>query len=310
MNFNTLRALRNIDAPCQQEKMKYTDKIYGEFELSGVIEELIKTSVFQRLRKIHQGGAIILVNPKINHTRFDHSIGVMFIIKKLGGSITEQVAGLIHDISHTAFSHLIDYVLENEQEDYHENRFEETLENEELINVLRKNGFKTDIFLNIQQFKLLECPLPNLSADRIDYTLRDLFQLGQISKKEIDWFLSGLQIYENRIVLKSDKYGNWFQSKYDYLVNEYFGGKENREVNAIMKEIMQTCLTNGLIEEIDFYQDDFYLLEKINRSINLVEKITEIRNQGVNTENLIMKKRMVNPEILINNQVKRLSEIN
>lgn len=289
--------------------MKYSDKIYGEFELPGVIEELIETRVFQRLKKIHQGGAIILVNPKMNHTRFDHSIGVMLLIKKLGGDITEQIAGLIHDISHTAFSHLIDYVLENEQEDYHEKRFGEILQDEELTNVLKKNGFDPAVFLEIEQFKLLEYPLPNLSADRIDYTLRDMFLLGQISQKDIDWFLNGLQVHEDRIVLKSDEYGKWFQVQYEYLVKEYFGGMENREVNTIMKDIIQSCLANGTIEIRDFHQDDFYLLEKINHSMNLMDKIAEMRNQGVNTKNLITKKRVVNPEILVNNQVIRLSEI-
>ncbi len=88
--------------------MKYLNKLYGKFELSGDIEELINTNVFQRLKKIHQGGAIFLINPNINHTRFEHSIGVMLLIKNLGGSIEEQIAGLLHDISHTAFSHLID----------------------------------------------------------------------------------------------------------------------------------------------------------------------------------------------------------
>ena len=290
--------------------MEYTDKIYGDYELSEIIEELIKTNIFQRLKKIHQGGAIILVNSEINHTRYDHSIGVMLLIKKLGGEIEEQIAGLIHDISHTAFSHLIDYVLENEKEDYHEKRFEEILEDKELITILKRNKFNPSNFSNIEQFKMLEYPLPSLSADRIDYTLRDLYQLNQISKEEIDWFLNGLQIYEKRIVLKSVEYGKWFQSKYDYLVNEYFGGKENIEINIIMTKIVQDCMADGIIEEKDFYQDDDYLLEKINQSINLMERIAAIRSQGVIMEKLKTKKRMINPEIFINNQVLRLSEIN
>ena len=37
----------------------------------------------------------------------------MLLIKKLGGSVEEQIAGLLHDVSHTAFSHVIDYVFDN-----------------------------------------------------------------------------------------------------------------------------------------------------------------------------------------------------
>jgi len=50
-------------------------------------------------------------------TRFDHSVGVMLLIRKLGAGsspasalLKEQVAALLHDVSHTAFSHVIDYV--------------------------------------------------------------------------------------------------------------------------------------------------------------------------------------------------------
>lgn len=51
------------------------------------------------------------MNKEWNVTRFDHSVGVMLLVKKLGGSVEEQIAGLLHDVSHTAFSHVVDYVL-------------------------------------------------------------------------------------------------------------------------------------------------------------------------------------------------------
>lgn len=290
--------------------MKYIDKIYGEFELSGVIKELINTKVFQRLKNIHQGGAIFLFNSEINQTRFDHSIGVMLLIKKMGGKIEEQIAGLIHDISHTAFSHLVDYVLELEEEDYHEKRYEEVLKDEELDAVLKKNGFEWSQFLEIEQFQILEYPLPNLCADRIDYTLRDLFQIGELSNNEINWFLEGLQIFENRIVLKSEEYGKWFKEKYSFLVNDYFGAKENLEANIIMTKIIKKCMEEGIIREKDFHFDDFYMIEKMKGKINLAKRIRELKEKGIKFGELKMKDRTVNPEILVKNQVLKLSEIN
>jgi HD superfamily phosphohydrolase len=44
----------------------------------------------------------------------------MLLIWRLGGSLREQLAGLLHDVSHAAFSHLIDHVLDVAEEDYHE----------------------------------------------------------------------------------------------------------------------------------------------------------------------------------------------
>lgn len=289
--------------------MKYTDKIYGEFEITGIIEKLIKTKVFQRLKKVHQGGAVFLTNPTINQTRFEHSIGVMLLIKKLGGNIESQIAGLIHDISHTAFSHLVDYVFENEEEDYHEKRFEEVLSSPELVNLFNNFGFDWRNFLELEQFPILEYPLPSLSADRIDYTLRDLYQLGKLPIEEIDWFLEGLQVFENRIVVNSKEHGIWFLEKYKSLIFDYFEKRENKEINFIMTKIIKECLTDGTIEEEDFYHDDFYLISKIEKKVNLLKKINNLKQSGVDLKAIKTKKRMVNPEILLNNQIVKLSEL-
>ncbi len=39
----------------------------------------------------------------------------MMLVNRLGGSLEEQIAALLHDVSHTAFSHVIDYVLEQKR---------------------------------------------------------------------------------------------------------------------------------------------------------------------------------------------------
>lgn len=287
--------------------MNHTDPIYGPSELSGVMEELIHTQIFQRLKRIHQGGAVFLVNPLMNHTRYDHSIGVMLLVRSLDGSKEDQIAALLHDISHTAFSHLIDYVLEIEGEDYHEKRYAEVLMDSEIKAVLTAHQFDVSQFLDLEQYHLLEYPLPNLSADRIDYTLRDLFLLGVITPDEISWFLDGLQVCQGRIVVKAIEYGQWFRAKYEYLVSEYFAGKENIAINLVMKKIVKECLDQGVLQESDFYQDDFYLLEKINAAFDLKQRINELNRGGLVGEKLRVKKRWVDPEVLVNGRVVRLS---
>ncbi|HEY0175824.1 MAG TPA: HD domain-containing protein, partial [Pedobacter sp.] len=90
--------------------IKVNDPIYGTFELPEIFDDLLNSKAMQRLGKIHHSGAVFLVNPDICHTRLEHSIGVMLLIRMLGGTELEQIAGLLHDISHTAFSHVGDYV--------------------------------------------------------------------------------------------------------------------------------------------------------------------------------------------------------
>ena len=62
----------------------------------------------------------------------------MLLIKKMGGSIEEQIAGLLHDVSHTAFSHVVDFVLDHPEENYHELIFNEVVRSSPIPQILEK----------------------------------------------------------------------------------------------------------------------------------------------------------------------------
>ncbi|MGL5329866.1 MAG: HD domain-containing protein, partial [Peptostreptococcaceae bacterium] len=173
--------------------MKITDSIYGEFEIEGIFKQLIETKEVQRLKGVHQGGASYLINPKWNVTRYEHSIGTMLLIRLLGGTIEEQIAGLLHDISHTAFSHVIDFVLKNNEEDYHEKIYDKIIEESDIPQILSKYGYNyKDILFDESKWTILEKSAPKLCADRIDYTLRDMYHYGFIEDEEVKCFLSNL----------------------------------------------------------------------------------------------------------------------
>ncbi|MDQ0926463.1 HD superfamily phosphohydrolase [Bacillus atrophaeus] len=167
--------------------MKTIDSIYGKFVIDDVLSDLIRSTPIQRLKKIHQGGAAFLINNNWNTTRYQHSIGVMLLIRLLNGSLLDQIKGLLHDISHTAFSHVIDYVYSRKKEDFHEYFYRQIIENSEIPGILLKHGYTLDLVLNYR-CDILEEPLPNLSVDRIDYTLQDMYSFGIIKKKKFKIF--------------------------------------------------------------------------------------------------------------------------
>lgn len=91
--FQTLQFLEN-------EEILIHDEIYGDHTISErVIVELLRSPPLLRLMGVYQYGAtgLLGLTPKV--TRFEHSVGAFLLVRKVGASLEEQVAALLHDIS-------------------------------------------------------------------------------------------------------------------------------------------------------------------------------------------------------------------
>ncbi|WP_237979779.1 HD domain-containing protein [Bacillus thuringiensis] len=246
--------------------MIISDVLYGEFEVDQVVEELILSKSVQRLKGIHQAGASYLINEKWNVTRFDHSVGVMLLIKKLGGSVEEQIAGLLHDVSHTAFSHVIDYVFDNENESYHEEIFSSVVKNSEIPAILAKYGYNyEDILLDDSNWTLLERSAPELCADRVDYTLRDMYTYEYISLEEVHRFLEDVVAVDGKMVLQSIEVTEWFTETYYKEVIDFFMKPLNIYGNDMLAKTLKLALHKRVIHADDFLLEDYELIVKLQQ---------------------------------------------
>ena len=73
-------------------------------------------------------------------TRLEHSLGVYLLLTRLGAGRRERVAGLLHDVSHTAFSHAVDFLFASEEQDHHERLKPEFLHRPDLAGALARWG--------------------------------------------------------------------------------------------------------------------------------------------------------------------------
>ncbi|MFE6136419.1 HD domain-containing protein [Bacillus sp. NPDC057893] len=244
--------------------MIISDVIYGEFKVDKVLEELILSKPVQRLKGVHQAGASYLMNEKWDVTRFDHSVGAMLLIKKLGGSVEEQIAGLLHDVSHTAFSHVIDYVFDNKNESYHEEIFSSVVKNSEIPAILSKHGYNyEEILLDDSKWKLLERSAPELCADRVDYTLRDMYTYGYISLEEAQDFLDDLIVVNGKMVLQNIEIAEWFTNTYYKEVIDFFMKPLNIYGNDMLAKTLKLALYKKVIHPDDFLLEDHELITKL-----------------------------------------------
>ncbi len=207
------------------KKINYTDIVYGKIRIdTPVVEEIIQSEYFQRLKDVNQGGYLPLWKKLCNmeidsfeYSRFTHSVGVYTLLKKYKAPIEEQLYGLIHDLSHTSFSHCIDYVMKEgsqKKHDYQDNSFHAYVNQTNIPEILEKYGYSTKKILDETNFSIAEKDLPDLCADRVDYSLREGLIYKEITEEEKNSILYNLEVINNDWVFKdfdvAKKYSKMF----------------------------------------------------------------------------------------------------
>src|SRR5262249_1962357 len=139
----------DAQGPGSEVEMHWTDRVYGEVSIDDPdLLALIACPTFQRLQGIRQAGPSAFAFPFKTVTRYEHSLGVHLLLRRLGAGRREQVAGLLHDISHTAFSHAVDFIVSSREQDHHEELKPEFLERPDVVAALETLGFRPEEFFD------------------------------------------------------------------------------------------------------------------------------------------------------------------
>lgn len=310
--------------------MKYVDRVYGEFEITEpVILELISSPSLQRLKDIDQAGYRPLwVKPNANtgkhdHSRFAHSVGVYLLLQKYGVSREEQIAGLIHDVSHSAFSHCIDYILDSGSEKEHnhqDNLFDSFVRKTEIPSIIKKHGFNLEYILNDENFQLKEKGLPDLCADRIDYSLKTAVIFDKLNKKNKEYLLENLTVENNNWVFKNFESAKKYAELFLKLNKEYYASFSSALMFRTVGDCLRHALQKEYISEDDLYVNDKAVIEKVKLFLDRDKKLKlfwERMNNKVKVSNspdnydtqVFCKSRVVNPLFRDNGILKRVSEM-
>lgn len=190
--------------PCHDGLILTT--LYGcEIIHEPLLIRLIQHPAFERLKNIHQYGAVQYVPGQKKFTRYEHSVGVFFLTRKYGAPLDEQIAALLHDVSHTVFSHVGDVLFKSNHKTgadaYQDTIHEWYLEQVGIGDMLGEYGHELACSsASKAQQRCFEQALPDLCADRIEYTISGGFLDGLITQEEIDQLLQELHFED----------GQWF----------------------------------------------------------------------------------------------------
>ncbi len=242
--------------------------------------EIIGNPIFQRLRRIKQLSGAHLTYPAAQHTRFEHSLGVMHIASQAGHALKEKeilksddieilrLAGLLHDIGHGPFSHLFEEIIQQKKIS-HEDFGKALILKSVIGDTLSKNGFDkkfiTKVAFGESKYQFLnEIISGTLSADMMDYLLRDGYFTGaEHAKIDHKRLTQSLDVHKKKLALEKSalySFESMMHSRYQMFKAVYF----HKTVRAA--EVM-------LIEALRLSDDEFgFTSFNINEYVKLTDE--------------------------------------
>lgn len=166
------------------------DPVFGFIKIrKGLIYDVVQHPLFQRLNRINQLGLASVVYPGARHTRFQHSLGALYLMTEAVKSLKEKgvyifdseeeavkIAILLHDIGHGPFSHVLEHTLMHgiSHEEISQMMMEQI--NREMHGEL---NLAISIFKDEYPNKIFHQLISSqLDMDRLDYIRRDSFFTG------------------------------------------------------------------------------------------------------------------------------------
>lgn len=299
--------------------MVLRDNVYGKFDIKEpVLIELLRAPSILRLKKISQYGVPDKYYHHKNYSRYEHSVGVMLLLRRLGATLEEQVAGLLHDISVLAFSHITDWVFSGGRdgiESYHDSIHEEFVKKTEIPKILKRYDFVLERILDEDNFSLLEKKIPDLCADRVDYALRE-FKYW-LNPKIVGRCLESLINYNGEVVFNDQEVAFLFASGFLELQTKHWGGYEAVFRYHLFSRALEIALEKRVVNKKDFYKDEPFILSKVERADGEIKKILALLKEGDlkeierNSGREVYKKfRYVDPKVISDGKSVKLSILN
>ena len=261
---------------------------------------IIDNPIFQRLRRIRQLSGAHLTYPAAQHTRFEHSLGVMHIASQAGHALHEKgilksddieilrLSGLLHDIGHGPFSHLFEEIIQ-EKKISHEDFGKEIILKSEIGDSLSKNGFDKKLITKIafgdSKFQYMnEIVSGALSADMMDYLLRDGYFTGaehaRIDHKRIT---QSLDVHKKKLALERSalySFESMMHSRYQMFKAVYFH-KTVRSAEVMLLEALRLSddefgFTNFNVNEFVNLTDEYVLSTLISSKSSKLKRARQL----------------------------------
>ena len=315
-------------------------------EFPNFLKKYIELPIMQRLSGI---GLLCgtdwtsLYKNRFFYSRLDHSVGVALIIWNFTKDKTQTIAGLLHDVSTTVFSHVSDFRKGDAltQTSTEEPTTKMILSDSALCKLLESDGIEPKDVVDYHIYPIADNEIPSLSADRLEYmypsgvALDGSWTFEEIAKTYNDLIILKNEENKEELGFKTIEMAELYCKKF-CMIGHILQLNENKLSLQLLSQIMSKAVELDVLQEEDFMTlSESKIIEKIESFIskktlsleeqkfatmyNTFRKMTKVEhtNQKLPEDeyfcvSLKVKQRYINPLVKVgtnSQQAKRLSEI-
>ncbi|MCW3986603.1 MAG: HD domain-containing protein [Candidatus Bathyarchaeota archaeon] len=200
------------------------DPVHGYVYINETEKDIVDSFPMQRLHRLRQLAGAEYVYPGANHTRFEHSIGTMYLAQRLTENSnlsqylskeeaqTIHFAALLHDVGHGPFSHVFEHLLEKFLDKTHEEMTVWIVEKSELSDILEKAGYDADAVaklatgsLHLKGKMFMDQIIQSaVDVDKLDFIVRDSYHTGaEYGNVDVFRIINMLDVLNDNIAVDS-----------------------------------------------------------------------------------------------------------
>ena len=299
----------------------FQDPIHGYMKFNSLCLQFIDTKQFQRLQKLKQLGSLFYIFSAANHTRKEHSLGVGHLsgelIKKFKYDQPElnitnrdiniiRLSGLLHDLGHSAFSHVFDNVfmrivnpyINYNHEEMSLNMIDYLIEDNNIdiekddINLIKKviMGSKTINKRDSKDYmyEIVANGINGIDTDKFDYLSRDMHHIfGNYKSYNFTRLYEYNKIIDNKICYNTkvafDIY-NLFQQRYQ-MHKQIYNNVKGKSIEYMISHIMLYANKEfNISKSVENPKDFLYITD------NIIDKIEESNNPNLKKSKELIKR--------------------
>ena len=257
-------------------------------------------------------------------SRFDHSVGVALIIWHFTGSPRQTVAGLLHDIATPVFAHVVDFLNgDHLRQESTEEKTEDFIRRcPALLALLERDGLTVADVADYHRYPIADNPSPRLSADRLEYTLGNLWHYGFLNRAPLEDFYRDLTVGigedgEAELAFRTLETAEAF-TQASLQTSRVYVADEDRFAMQALADLLKAALERHVLVREDLYVTEPEVIERLRadprsagdwaafRQLSRL-KVSREKPEEPGWRSIPAKKRYIDPLVLEKGRVSRLS---